>query len=123
MPSSNKLRMSQGLPMPSVSFSGPDRSGSCVRGACWRKRSEPHSGLKEQLASTLERLRAANKWERLTDYPSSDHESILLLGKIGAIDLSLARGLPRFKATRSHRPSFHAAHSPRARLASPDLPR
>jgi hypothetical protein len=66
--------------------------------AHWRNRLTPHPGLNEQLSGMLARLRTANKWQGLRDYPESDHEAILLLGKIGHIDLSFAKGSPRFKA-------------------------
>jgi hypothetical protein len=58
----------------------------------------PRPGLNEHLGEVYVRLRAANKWQGLRDYPPSDHEAILLLGKIGLVDLSFAKGSPRFKA-------------------------
>jgi hypothetical protein len=70
--------------------------------AHWRNRLVSRPGLNEQLTDTLARLRAANKWQGLRDYPASDHEAILLLGKIGVIDLSFAKGSPRFKAHTEH---------------------
>jgi hypothetical protein len=70
--------------------------------AYWRNRLAPRHGLNEHLGEVYSRLRAANKWQGLRDYPSSDHEAILLLGKMGHIDLSFAKGSPRFKAHIDH---------------------
>lgn len=71
-------------------------------GAHWRNRLAPQPGLNEKLSETLDRLRTANKWQGLGDFPASDHEAILLLGKIGLIDMSFAKGSPRFKAHIDH---------------------
>lgn len=70
--------------------------------AHWRNRIAPRPGLDEQLSDVLTRLRAANKWQGLRDHAESDHEAILLLGKMGHIDLSFAKGSPRFKAHVDH---------------------
>jgi hypothetical protein len=70
--------------------------------AYWRNRIAVRPGLNEQLNDVLVRLRAAHRWQGLQDYPSSDHEAILLLGKMGLIDLSFAKGSPRFKAHIDH---------------------
>jgi hypothetical protein len=70
--------------------------------AHWRNRLKLRPGLNAELSDTFARLRAANKWQGLRDYPPSDHEAILLLGKIGLVDLSFAKGSPRFKAHVDH---------------------
>jgi hypothetical protein len=70
--------------------------------AHWRNRLAPRPGLNEQLSETLTRLRAANKWQGLRDYPAHDHAAILLLGKTGHIDISFAKGSPRFNAHIDH---------------------
>jgi hypothetical protein len=66
--------------------------------AYWRNRIAPRPCLNEHLSDMLVRLRSANKWQGLRDHPESDHEAILLLGKIGVVDLSFAKRSPRFKA-------------------------
>lgn len=66
--------------------------------AHWLNRVQSRPGMNEILTDMLTRLRAVRKWQGLKDYPAPDHETIMLLGKIGVIDFSLAKGSPRFKA-------------------------
>ncbi len=53
--------------------------------------------LEDRLAETREILRAANKWQSITDYPERTIE-ILYLARMGLIDFSTAKGTPRIKA-------------------------
>lgn len=62
-----------------------------------RNRIPPSADTETLLADTLARLRAANKWQSLSDYPGSE-VPILLLARMGLIDFSSVRG-PRFKAS------------------------
>lgn len=55
------------------------------------------AGLEARLLETLAVLRAANKWQPITDYPNHRSE-ILYLAQIGKIDFSTAKGVPRIKA-------------------------
>lgn len=55
------------------------------------------AGLEARLVDTLEILRAANKWQPITDYPALKSE-VLYLAQIGKIDFSAAKGTPRIKA-------------------------
>ena len=58
------------------------------------------SRLESKLADTLVVLRTANKWQAITDYPERTDE-ILFLARMGLIDFSPAKGVPRIKADRS----------------------
>ena len=59
----------------------------------------PQSKTSEASATEmLVRLRTAGKWQGLADYAPEDHAAILMLGKMEAIDFSVAKGTPRFKA-------------------------
>jgi hypothetical protein len=60
--------------------------------------------LEADLSNTLEILRAANKWQPITDYPELTKD-ILYLARMGLIDFSAAKGVPRIKADRGN-PSF-----------------
>ncbi len=55
------------------------------------------AGLEGRLLETLAILRAANKWQPITDYPNLKSE-VLYLAQIGKIDFSTAKGVPRIKA-------------------------
>lgn len=55
--------------------------------------------LESKLADTLVVLRRANKWQGITDYPERTEE-ILFLARMGLIDFSPAKGVPRIKADR-----------------------
>lgn len=58
----------------------------------------PYSAqLESSLESTLAVLRAANKWQGLTEHPGARTE-ILYLAQMGHIDFSAHNGVPRFKA-------------------------
>jgi len=60
----------------------------------------PFSGEREKkLKATLGILRGANKWQPITDYPNHTEE-ILFLSRMGLIDFSAAKGVPRIKADR-----------------------
>ena len=52
-----------------------------------------------RLMDTLAVLRTANKWQAITDYPERTEE-ILFLARMGLIDFSPAKGVPRIKADR-----------------------
>jgi hypothetical protein len=56
-----------------------------------------NAGLEGRLIDALAILRAANKWQPITDYPDLKSE-ILYLAQIGKIDFSTAKGTPRIKA-------------------------
>lgn len=53
--------------------------------------------LEGRLASTLALLRSAHKWQPITDYPGLTTE-ILYLARMGLIDFSAIKGVPRIKA-------------------------
>lgn len=55
------------------------------------------SGLEQELKVCLAALRAANKWQGMSEYGSQRTE-ILYLAQMGLIDFSAAKGEPRFKA-------------------------
>lgn len=55
------------------------------------------AGLEDSLLETLKVLRAANKWQPITDYPDLKTE-ILYLAQMGRIDFSAAKSIPRIKA-------------------------
>ena len=57
------------------------------------------SRLESKLADTLVVLRTANKWQSITVYPERTDE-ILFLARMGLIDFSPAKGVPRIKADR-----------------------
>lgn len=58
----------------------------------------PHSEpLEERLRRALGILEAANKWQPITDHPDLTEE-ILYLARMGKIDFSTAKGIPRIKA-------------------------
>lgn len=58
-----------------------------------------NSRLESKLADTLAVLRAANKWQAITDYPNRQTD-ILQLARMGLIDYSAGKGIPRVKADR-----------------------
>ena len=58
-----------------------------------------NSRLETKLSDTLAVIRAANKWQAITDYPERTEE-ILFLARMGLIDFSSAKGVPRIKADR-----------------------
>ena len=60
-------------------------------------RIEQNPGLEAKLEDTLTALRAANKWQGLSDYPHAKEE-VLYLAQMGLIDFSAHKGNPRFKA-------------------------
>jgi len=55
------------------------------------------SGLNERLSQMLANLKRINKWQGLHDHPGRERE-IILLARMGLIDVSTARGNLRFKA-------------------------
>ncbi|MES2660368.1 MAG: hypothetical protein V4689_17220 [Verrucomicrobiota bacterium] len=58
-----------------------------------------NSRLESKLMDTLAVLRTANKWQAITDYPERTTD-ILHLARMGLIDFSSAKGVPRIKADR-----------------------
>ncbi len=58
-----------------------------------------NSRLESKLADTLAVLRAANKWQAITDYPNRQTD-ILQLARMGLIDYSAGKSIPRVKADR-----------------------
>jgi hypothetical protein len=58
-----------------------------------------NSRLETRLSDSLAVLRTANKWQAITDYPERTEE-ILFLARMGLIDFSSAKGVPRIKADR-----------------------
>lgn len=57
------------------------------------------AGLEARLHHTLGILRAANKWQSITEYPPEQHREILMLAQMKRIDFSAHKGTPRFKAS------------------------
>lgn len=55
--------------------------------------------METKLSDTLAVLRTANQWQAITDYPERTEE-ILFLARMGLIDFSAAKGVPRIKADR-----------------------
>lgn len=62
----------------------------------FRNRIRPDARLEESLKSTLDHLRAINRWQALSEHPGLERE-ILLLARMKHIDFSTARG-PRLRA-------------------------
>jgi hypothetical protein len=58
------------------------------------------SRLESSLADTLAVLRDLNKWQAITDHPERTTD-ILYLARMGLIDFSTAKGVPRIKADRA----------------------
>jgi len=54
------------------------------------------AGLESRLQDALNRLRKANKWQPLSDYPDIKTE-VLYLAQMGLIDFSAFKGEPRIK--------------------------
>jgi len=57
----------------------------------------PSQQLEGKLQDALETLQVANKWQPITDH-SDITEEILYLARMGKIDFSAAKGIPRIKA-------------------------
>lgn len=69
-------------------------------GTLWASRISSESGLEQRLGDTLSMLREINKWQPMTEHP--DHsEEILYLARMGKIDFSAIKQIPRIKADRT----------------------
>lgn len=66
-------------------------------GTLWAGRIPNEPGLERRLGETLSMLRAVHKWQPITDHPDR-HEEILYLARMGKIDFSAVKGVPRIKA-------------------------
>jgi hypothetical protein len=64
----------------------------------FRQRLSTEAGLEARLHQALTTLRAANRWQAITDYPDLRRE-ILILAQMGKIDFSAHKGTPRIKAS------------------------
>jgi len=62
-----------------------------------RNRIPSEPGLEENLQRVLQAVTQANQWQSLNDYPA-DRREILLLAKMGLIDFSAAKGVPRLRS-------------------------
>lgn len=63
-----------------------------------KQRLPEEAGLEAKLRHTLGILRAANKWQSITEHPGHQRE-ILLLAQMKQIDFSAHKGIPRIKAS------------------------
>jgi hypothetical protein len=59
------------------------------------------TGLEQDLHQVLDALRAANKWQAITDYPETQRE-ILMLAQMKKIEFSAHKGIPRIKTLQSN---------------------
>lgn len=66
-------------------------------GTLWQSRIPEGIVLERKLGETLAMLREIHKWQPMTEH--SDHyEEILYLARMGKIDFSAVKGIPRIKA-------------------------
>ncbi|HEY1049110.1 MAG TPA: hypothetical protein VGE39_05120, partial [Prosthecobacter sp.] len=63
-----------------------------------KQRLPDEAGLEAKLHHTLGILRAANKWQSITEHPGHQRE-IVLLARMKQIDFSAHKGIPRIKAS------------------------
>lgn len=66
-------------------------------GTLWTSRIPNEPGLENRLGGTLSMLRQIRKWQAITEHPEHSEE-ILYLARMGKIDFSTAKGVPRIKA-------------------------